>query len=70
MARLIDTVTNHAYAFVAANSKRKPKPPDAVTRPDTRARKRARGDFSALAAARISAVRKLKEGMDGERPRR
>lgn len=67
LAQLVDSVNQNTYAFVAANSKRKPKPPKPIERPSAAsADRRKLGGFAALAAARIKAVREMKKrGGDG-----
>lgn len=60
-AALIDAVKENTYAFVSANSKRKPKPPEPVERPDMKVRrKRGANSFRAMAAARIAAAKNRK----------
>lgn len=53
-ALLVDAVTQHTYAFVAANSKRRPKAPEPVPRPEKTTRKKT-GMFAAMVAARKAA---------------
>lgn len=66
-ARLIEATEGLFHAFVSANSKKKPKAPDRVDRPDFNAEKRrGRNSFRATAARRIAAVRNRKKGADGE----
>ncbi|TCO56911.1 D site-binding protein [Actinocrispum wychmicini] len=59
-ALLIDAVQANTYAFIAANSKRKPPPPHPIERPDNRPQRRG-GGFAAMAADRIAAVRRAKQ---------
>ncbi|WP_439377824.1 hypothetical protein [Amycolatopsis lexingtonensis] len=67
MARLIEGVEGLFHAFVSANSKKKPKAPERVSRPEKRAQQRESGNtFRAMAARRIAAVRNRKKGADGE----
>ncbi len=54
-ALLVDAVTQNTYAFVAANSTRRPKAPEPVPRPATTTRKRT-GAFAAM-VARAKAAR-------------
>lgn len=66
-ARLIEAVEGHFHAFVSANSKKKPKAPERVDRPDFRAQQRKNGNtFRAMAARRLAAARNRKKGADGE----
>ncbi|MFD1049925.1 hypothetical protein ACFQ1S_32545, partial [Kibdelosporangium lantanae] len=61
-ALLVDAVQAGTYAFVSANSKRKPTPPTPVERPEKkRSRRQSAGGFAAIAKARIAAVRRAKK---------
>lgn len=61
LANIVDAIQSNTYAFIAANSKRKPKQPDPVKRP------RPKGDpeknrFMAMARiARANAIRKAQQ---------
>ncbi|AIG78467.1 Hypothetical protein AJAP_28145 [Amycolatopsis japonica] len=71
LADLVDAVQFNTHAFISANSKKKPKPPQPFDRPESRAkRKRGSNSFAAMAMRRISAVAKRKKGVDhdGEGP--
>lgn len=72
MARLIDAVKENTHAFISANSKKKPKAPKPVERPDFHAEQKRRGNsFAAMAGARIAAIRNRKKGLNsGEGTRR
>ena len=60
-ALLIDAVQANTFAFVAANSKRKPSPPQPVDRPESRSRRpRGGGGFAAIAKQKLATVRRAK----------
>jgi hypothetical protein len=58
-ATLIDAVRENTYAFIAANSKRKPKAPEPIYRPRDKAVKKASGQPN-LFAQRLTAARRRK----------
>ena len=62
LAALVNAVRENTYAVIAANSKRKPKPPEPVETPDQQQRKQQpqTNRFAAMAGARIAATRKAK----------
>lgn len=64
LAALVDAVRENTYAFVSANSKKKPKQPEPVTRPNKagRSHQKKNNQFAAMAAAHIAASRKAKGG--------
>ncbi len=63
---LIDAVRENTFAFVAANSKRKPSPPQPTYRPKDKAQvKRSTGQPN-LFAQRLSAARKAKAAKRGK----
>lgn len=59
-AALIDAVRENTYAVIAANSKKKPKPPEPVQRPEQRKPKAQTNSFAAMAGARIAAAKKAR----------
>lgn len=62
-AALIDAVRENTYAVVAANSKKKPKLPEPVPRPDDQKQSQPKNNqFAAMAGARIAATRHAKGG--------
>lgn len=62
-AAMVDAIRENTYAFIAANSKRKPKPPEPIERPDkTSKRRQNKNAFAVMAANRISAAKKAKGG--------
>lgn len=60
-AETIDAIRENTYAFIAANSKRKPKAPEPIPRPEMKERKKD-NTFRMMAAERIAAARKAKGG--------
>ncbi|WP_158881994.1 D site-binding protein [Amycolatopsis anabasis] len=68
LAMLIDAVNDNTFAFISANSKRKPQPPKPVERPGKAAQKNTNpNSFRAIAKAKLAAL-KRKKGGNGERP--
>ncbi len=62
MAQLVDSVRENTFAFISANSKRKPQAPEPVERPERYAeRTRGKNSFRALATAFLGA-RRAKKG--------
>jgi hypothetical protein len=59
-AALIDAVQNNTYAFVSANSKRRPKPPEPMERPGKK--KQTGGNTFAAMARRAHLANKQKAG--------
>lgn len=62
LAALVDAVRENTYAVVAANSKRKPKPPEPIQRPESHKPQPKTNQFAAMAGARIAATRQAKGG--------
>src|SRR5690606_11980046 len=61
LANIVDAIQTNTYAFVAANSKRKPKPPKPIQRPKTKTNgmNSEQARFAALARiARANAAKK------------
>jgi hypothetical protein len=65
MARLIEGVEGLFHAFVSANTKKKPKAPERVARPEKKQREGG-NTFRAMASRRIAAIRNRKKEADGE----
>lgn len=55
---LLDAIQHNTYAFIAANSRRKPQVPKPVKRPDGTASKPKSNSFAALARAHLAAQKK------------
>lgn len=67
LARLVDALNENTFAFIAANSKKKPRRPKPVELPDHRAqRKQYPNGFAAIAAERIRAARETKRSSGGD----
>lgn len=64
LAALFDAIRENTYAFVSANSKRKPSLPTPAPRPKREEKKRP-NLFRVMAAQHIAAARKAKEGSNG-----
>lgn len=62
LANLVDAVKENTYVFVAANAKRKPKPPKPIDRPTAKQKKNPLGNRFAMMAriARKNAIEKAK----------
>lgn len=58
LATLIDAVRENTHAFIAANSKKKPRPPKPVDRPDLTVRARQQLNLFAVMAGRHIAAKK------------
>ncbi len=64
-ASMVDAIRENTHAFISANSKSKPKPPPPVKRPgkEQKPKTDSKGNsFAAMAAQRISQVRKARGG--------
>lgn len=59
-AAMIDAVRENTFAFISANSKRKPTPPEPTYRPKEKAAKKRNTGQPNLFAQRLSAARKAK----------
>ena len=63
LANLFDAIQANTYAFISANSKRKPKAPEPFERPDIKvAKKKKPSLFAAMARAQYQKNRKAKDG--------
>lgn len=64
LANLFDAVQTLTYVTIAANSKKKPKPPEALERP--KAQQKTKSNlFAVMASRKLAAARKAKESANG-----
>jgi hypothetical protein len=61
LAAVIDAVRENTWAFVSANSKKKPKPPEPVKRPG-KAKKKKTNSFAAMATQHLMSQRMMRKG--------
>lgn len=61
LANIIDSMKENTYAFVASNSKRKPKAPDPFPRPQAQVKQKTNA-FAAMARAQFMRMRKSDGG--------